>query len=467
MVQLQEITDEVAEKLRVSEAPRPSATNTTAESTGWKGPSDDDIQERIKAAAAAAAVAGPEATPARDWSRGKTVDEVYRELNKSPFFMTELEENEETEALRALAYEGTPLEVATDFKESGNECFRAKRWADAREYYGKGILVLRAEERKRAGLDLQGRTVEPREVRPETEEERAAREAREKERAGQGGGLPEEQEDRGFDTPVEVAAQRALLEALLVNRAACHLELRNHRSCWQDCGAALRLNPRNVKALYRSARALLAADRIAEADDACARGLEIDPDNKALRALAQDIIKRAQTVAATAKREAERVAREERRAALLQAALRARGIRTRETAQPPEMEDACLQLVPDEDDPTSSLSFPAVLLYPAHLETDFIKAFNEQDCLADHLAYVFPLPWDEAREYTLAGVECYMDTVAGGLIKVGKKLPLLKILASDKVEVVDQVVRIFVLPKAKAESWVQEYKSKKAAEKGS
>ncbi|KAF7534965.1 hypothetical protein G7054_g5746 [Neopestalotiopsis clavispora] len=142
------------------------------------------------------------------------------------------------------------------------------------------------------------------------------------------------------------------------------------------------------------------------------------------------------------------------------------GIRTRSTDKPPEMEDARLRLVPDEDDPTSSLSFPTVLLYPADLETDFIKAFNEQESLSDHLAYVFPLPWDQKGEYTLAGVECYMDTASGGLIKVGKKAPLLKALSSDKVEVVDEVVKIFVLPKAKAESWVQEYKSKKAAERG-
>ncbi|KAH8681368.1 hypothetical protein BX600DRAFT_446386 [Xylariales sp. PMI_506] len=391
-------------------------------------------------------VMGPELSPGRAITSNKTVDEVVAELQKSPFFMTELdtEENDDLEALRALSYEGTPLENASDFKERGNETFRVKHWTDAKEFYSKGILILVAEERKRAGKWT-----------PPPKEEKG----KEKETVT-------EDDKKVEDTPEEIAKQKTLLEALYGNRAACNLELKNYRSCWLDGAAALRLNPRNVKAYYRSAKALLAVGRIEEADDACARGLELDENNASLKAVARDIIKKHEEAVAKKRKEDEAAGREKRRQMLLTAALRARGIRTRATAQPPEMEDAKVQLVPDPDDPTSSLSFPAVLLYPEDLESDFIKAFNEQESLADHLSYVFPLPWDQKREYTLAGVECYMDTVSGGLIKVGKKAPLLKALSSDKVEVVDDVVRIYVLPKAKADNWVQEFKRKKAAEKG-
>ena len=59
-----------------------------------------------------------------------------------------------------------------------------------------------------------------------------------------------------------------------------------------------------------------------------------------------------------------------------------------------------------------------------------------------------------------------METAAGGLVKMGKKVPLLKMLASGRVEVVDQVVRLYVLPKAKAEAWVKDFKEKKALERG-
>ena len=414
---LEEITDEMAAKLQVS--------------------SRQDAQEPAPGANAPGqpAAAGPGLSPGRAMTKNMTVDEVVADLKKSPFFMTELEENDDIEALKALAYEGSPFEVASGFKGRGNECFKARGWMDAKEFYTKGILVLLSEERKRAAAVC---------GEPAAEGAEAEAEA----------------------TPQEVEEQRQLLESLYVNRAACHLGLKNYRSCWLDGAAALRLNPRNLKAYYRCAKAFLAVDRIEEADDACARGLELDPENAALKAAADDIVKRSEQVTARRRKEEERIARERRRDLLLKTALKARNITMRSTEKPPDMEDAKVQLVPDPDDPRSSVSFPTVLLYPADLESDFIKAFNENETVSDHLGYVFPLPWDQKGEYSLANVECYMDTVSGGLIKVGKKVPLLKVLSSDKVEVIDQVVRIFVVPKAKAEAWAQEYKKQRALQRG-
>jgi tetratricopeptide (TPR) repeat protein len=338
--------------------------------------------------------------------------------------MTDLEENDDLEALRALAYEGTPLEVATGFKERGNESFKEKGWKDAKEFYSKGINVLLIEVRKR---------------QKSTPEE-------------------EEKEDKE-----EVKREVGVLEACLVNRAACHLELKNYRSCTLDCASALRINPKNIKAYYRSSRALLALDKIPEADDSCARGLALDSENKALRGVAREIVKKNEIVAAKKKREAEREARRVLEAQTLKAALKARGIKTKTSSQPPEMEDSKVELVPDPVDPTSTISFPAVLLYPLHLESDFIKAFNETETLGYHLGYILPLPWDKEGVYTIGGVECYMETIKGGLIKVGKKVSLLKVLSEGNVEVVDEVVRVFVLPKAGSEEWVKEFKRKKAA----
>ncbi|KAI1437970.1 TPR-like protein [Xylaria sp. CBS 124048] len=400
----------------------------------------------------------PELSPGRATTGKKTVDEVVAELKRTPFFMTELEENDETEAFKALAYEGTPLENAAEFKEQGNECYKLRRWVDAKEFYTKGILILAAEERKRkvaAAAAAAGPS--PQEL---VVEEKGPGEGEEKEKEKK---KKKEEEATSED---EIRRERETLESLYSNRSACHLELGNNRSCWLDAAAALRLNEQNIKAYYRSTRAFLAVDRIAEADDACARGLALDPSNKSLQAVARDVIRRAEELDVRQKREAERRAKEKRRELLVRAALRARGIRTRATAQPPEMEDAAVKLVPDPDDPASSLAFPTVLLYPAHLQSDFVKAFDETETLADHLAYVFPLPWDREGAYTLAGVECYIETAAGGLIKFGKKVPLLKVLAGGKVEVVDEVVRIFVLPKAQAAAWVEEFKAKRAAQKG-
>jgi hypothetical protein len=65
-----------------------------------------------------------------------------KEMSLHPLFMQTLnpaDENVELEALQALAYEGTPLEIATNFKVQGNEAFREKRVRDALEFYTKGI----------------------------------------------------------------------------------------------------------------------------------------------------------------------------------------------------------------------------------------------------------------------------------------------------------------------------------------
>ncbi|KAI1737277.1 TPR-like protein [Xylaria scruposa] len=446
---IQEISDEVAERLKLQES-QPQRGPETSKPEVIPTQESQDNGAFIPAAAAMF----PELSPGRAMTGKKTVDEVVAELKKTPFFMTELEENDETEAFKALAYEGTPLENASEFKEQGNECFKIKRWADAKEFYTKGILILAAEERKRKQAVVGSSSQQP------------ATTIKTKEEGGEQEQSEEKKKKKEETSEDEIAKERATLESLYVNRAACHLELKNYRSCWLDGSAALRLNPKNIKAYYRSARAFLAVGRIAEADDACARGLAIDPSNNPLKTVARDIIKKAEEASARQRREAERTAKEKRREMLIKAALKAREIRTRSTSQPPEMEDAGVKLVPDPDDPASNLCFPTVLLYPAHLESDFIKAFNETDSLADHLGYVFPLPWDTEGAYTLAGVECYMETVAGGLIKLGKKVPLLKVLSGGKVEVVDEVVRIFVLPKAQAAGWVEEFKMKKAAEKG-
>lgn len=369
-------------------------------------------------------------------NKNKSVDEVVADLKKSPIFMTDTAEldpaNDDVAALQALAYEGSALENGLDAKDRGNECFKARGYADAKEFYTKGVNVLFLEERKRAKGEV---TTDPEGV---------------------------------VDSEEEVQKQRETLEALYVNRAACHLALGNYRSCWTDCAAAMRLNPDNVKAHYRSARALLAVDRIPEADDVCARGLALDSSNTGLRAVAADIVKRAKELDAKKRKVAEREARDKRRATLLRAALAARGIRTRTTAQPPEMEDARMQLVPDEDDPRSSLSFPTVFLYPLRLESDFIKAFGETQSLEDHLGYILPPPWDgHGGEYGAAeGVDCYVETVEGGLLKMGKRVSLLKVLGTGRVEVVDGVVRVFVVPRGRAEGWVREHKAKRAAERG-
>lgn len=55
-------------------------------------------------------------------------------------------ENIQLDALRALQYEGTRAEIAQGFKDRGNECMAEKSWADAREFYSRGLSVLAAKD---------------------------------------------------------------------------------------------------------------------------------------------------------------------------------------------------------------------------------------------------------------------------------------------------------------------------------
>lgn len=206
--------------------------------------------------------------------------------------------------------------------------------------------------------------------------------------------------------------------------------------------------------------ACLALDKIPEALDACERGLQLEPSNKAIAGLLPKINARKAHIESVEKvrREREEKAASER--ATLRLALKSRGIPTKTTDQAPDLDDAAIKLE-NALDPSSALSFPVMLLYPVHAQSDFIKAFSEKEKLEQHLDYIFPLPWDEEKEYTSDGVEAYMETPAGGLVKAGKRMALSKILGSGKVEVVDGLVKISIVPRAKVAEWIEEFKRRR------
>ncbi|KAH7060444.1 hypothetical protein B0J12DRAFT_708291 [Macrophomina phaseolina] len=374
--------------------------------------------------------------PAMTETMSKTTDELLAELNRTPLFMTSLDEtdgqggeNASLEGLKALAYEGTKAEVAGNFREQGNECARAKQWFDAREFYNKALAVLRGP------------------ARPQTHEDEEDPDM-------------DLAEGQHLDPEEEARKEKQIEEASLVNKALCNLEMKNYRSCIQDCKATLLINPSNVKAWYRSASACLSLDKIPEAEDSCERGLAIDANNAALKALKIKIATRKKHLEETDRKRKEREAKRRNEENALQLALRARNIKLRSTGADPDTGDAKIALV-EPLDPSSILSFPLILLYPLHAQSDFIQACAETDSLGQHLEYILPVPWDATGEYALAGTECYLETSSGGLIKAGKKVPLGKLLAGGTVDVVDGLVKVNVVPKARAQEWIAEFKKRK------
>lgn len=139
----------------------------------------------------ASAALPPTMQKAKEWS----VDELMKEMNRVPLFMTSLDdtdgeggENIELEALKALAYDGTRAEIAQNFREQGTELIKTeKRYREARDFYTKALDALKAP---------------PPPLDPE-----------------QGPQVVE------IDEEAEEKKERSIEEACLVNRALCNLEM--------------------------------------------------------------------------------------------------------------------------------------------------------------------------------------------------------------------------------------------------
>ncbi|CAG8928072.1 unnamed protein product [Penicillium salamii] len=426
MSRIEELPDDFDESLNLNDAP-PSVTQNLPQpgfdafAVGNETPFPVN-EEGLKARQTDPNA--PELPPAMASVQSHSSKDLMDMMNKTPLFMTDMEnagdengENMLLDALQALQNEGSRAEVAQSFKGQGNEAVQELKWIDAKEFYTKALAVINAKEDKWE--------------KPEDPKEEA-----------------------------ELLVK--LEEASYSNRALCNLELGNYRSCTLDCAGSLKINPKNIKAYYRSSLALFKLDKIAEAEDSVARGLAIDPESKALQEQSKKLAERKAHLerVAARKRAEEELLRKQ--LTMLSTALKARQIRTRKTEQPPDMEDAKIRLVPDPLSPESTVEFPAVFLYPMDAQSDFIKSFSEMNTISDHLEYIFPLPWDTKKEYTIGGVECFMQTVSGGLIKAGKNLPLLQILTGGKVEVVDELVSIHIVPISKTGKFIAEMKARKS-----
>ncbi|CAG8497278.1 16244_t:CDS:2 [Acaulospora colombiana] len=274
--------------------------------------------------------------------RRKFEDTLLKEIDKVPLFMTELpeEESESLAALQSLLYDGSPEEIAENFKKQGNECFKEgkTRYQDAITYYTKA-LETNCKDNK-------------------------------------------------------------IIEACLANRAAVNLELGNFRKVLTDCAKVIRSNPMNVKAFYRSAKALCELEKMKEAIDCCDHGLKTRNINM-------------------------------------------------ETTNVAHTSPHSVHLNPE-----GQLIWPVVFLYPEYQETDFIAEFNEGNTFQDHLDVMFenPAPWDTLHKYTPDKVQIYYEyiwttgnEVKPKLLKIGKNCILKEVLSHQKYVVKNGIPNFIVL----------------------
>ncbi|CAO3689367.1 unnamed protein product [Rhizopus stolonifer] len=303
--------------------------------------------------------------------------------------MTQLpsEDNDTLDAIQSLVFDGTPEEVALNFKDQGNECFRAgkTKYKDAITFY-----------------------------------------------------------TRALDTECK---DMAVIEACLANRAACNLELQNFGRVLTDCSKCLEINPKNVKALYRSAKALAALDRLLEAIDCCDHALMIDPENKVVHDIKKKAVDRKNMLEEKKRQKEERERREREKKDILENAFKERKI-TIQVEDKEVREKANI----DYDFETNTINWPVFFLYPEYKESDYIQSFNETHTFQDHLEIMFeqPAPWDAKQEYNTNSVEIFFEDIRGlspKLIKIGKKHALGKILSLDQYVVKNGVPSFIIMPK--------------------
>ncbi|KAJ3415908.1 Tetratricopeptide repeat protein 4 [Chytridiales sp. JEL 0842] len=372
-------------------------------------------------------------------------DELLKEMQKMPLFMNSLsmdamEDNDTLAALQSLVYDGPPEEVAMNFKNQGNDSFKdgPKFYQTAIEYYTKGIAI-KAEDND-------------------------------------------------------------LNSTLYSNRAAVNLKLGNYRKTILDCAEAIKLNPKNIKAYYRSTVALRSVDRLAEALDSCEWGLKHEPTNKSLLEEKTKIEKRKMELEIIQKRTEERERLKALKEKQLNDAITSRGItmasstpklenkkhedsdsEDEETRKDRRMKTELLSMhAPKLDETTGRLTFPVLFLYPEFSESDLISAFEEDSAFIDHIEFMFGASqpragWDAKGIYTPDKIEMYFETRPDldplkankneqrRLMKVDTEATLVEIISHPEYRVVDGIASFFVLSSGSsfAKTFRKTYRPKK------
>lgn len=212
MAKLEELPDDFDEKTDLNnDAYRQSGPPDTAAGFSL----DDLLAQRTPApkddsdATTTPSQPGAAMPPGLAKAKEVTADELLAEMNRVPLFMTTLDEtdgaggeNAELEAMKALAYEGTRSEIAGNFREQGNEQAKARRWADAREFYNKGLAALKAP------------------LKPQDAEEG-----------------PADHDMVELDEAEEHRKEREIEEACYANRALCNLEMSSSARSYRCCRA--------------------------------------------------------------------------------------------------------------------------------------------------------------------------------------------------------------------------------------
>ncbi|KZV21759.1 tetratricopeptide repeat protein 4 [Dorcoceras hygrometricum] len=184
---------------------------------------------------------------------------------------------------------------------------------------------------------------------------------------------------------------------LYSNRAHVNLLLGNYRRALQDAEEAIKLSPRNVKALYRAAKASSFLNLLDKAKAYCENGLQQSPANEEFRKLLKQT-------------DVKILEQESHEAGISKAVVTAENLVSSFEDRRLKMGRAIYQELTGIKKPmldkSNMLHWPVVLLYPEVMSSDIIEDVCETDSTP-------PLPWDTGKEYTRDSLELYYEADSG------------------------------------------------------
>lgn len=231
---------------------------------------------------------------------------------------------------------------------------------------------------------------------------------------------------------------------------------------------AMKLDPKNLKAVYRSGKAFYLLDKLDEAKEILEYGLSIDANNASIKDVLAKVGEKVEFAAQKERKKKEAELKRLREQRAMETALKARNFTSiaRASKDMAAPDDFKLTLE-DPQDPNSALLIPMTLYYPADNMFDMCPLFNEsyqlQDALHETLIDSTP-DWlrtdEQKKQYELSNLDLFCETISGGLARVKLDHTPTKILGSKapRIPMVDERLAVYAVPKEKSSEFISQWK---------
>lgn len=375
----------------------------------------------------------------KGWAPGEKEAYMKRILDDDyipPMFCSTPEELEKTglaEAFSALQYDDDPAITMKACKQKGADSFMDGKRNLAKV---KNIQYYRSAINHYYEAAAWASKIEPLEHKQAYEGDKNDRDAATKKRED----TFEEYKEAELDE---------MKSTLYSNAALCHMQLKNWGHAKTDSTKALDFIDSNVKALYRLAKANQMLKDWEAAGDAIDRGLGVDASSKDLLKL-QKLLSDKIRLARIARQKRERIRSE--RASSIKAVwkhCKTEGIKLGRVALVASTSDELQyteDLLVDDDHEEDAAAFesrwhhhfphtgslpkpdgggnqwtwPCLVVYPSHSQSDFVKSFHEKSMLAHQMAEIYPeleeqgsnettMQWDYNNEFTCSNLAVYFE----------------------------------------------------------